>query len=121
LNGALAASAPVVSESRAFLPLFHSVQLKPHDRPIFSGSQVLEEPDMGSATSGNDATHQIITNDDLQFVVWSNRRPLPAGWRYVGKSGPRTELQAYLREMLVETIPAPLIISDRRAPDSRWG
>jgi uncharacterized protein YbdZ (MbtH family) len=76
---------------------------------------------MGSATRDNEGSHQIITNDDLQFVVWSSRRQLPSGWRYVGKSGSRTELMLYLREMLVETIPAPLIISDRRAPDSRWG
>ena len=76
---------------------------------------------MGSATHDNEGSHQIITNDDLQFVVWSSRRQLPAGWRYVGKSGPRSELTQYLREMLVETIPAPLIIADRRAPDSRWG
>lgn len=76
---------------------------------------------MGSATRDNEGTHQIITNDDLQFVVWPSRRHLPAGWRYVGKSGSRAELTLYLREMLVETIPAPLIVSDRRAPDSRWG
>ena len=76
---------------------------------------------MGRATRDNEGTHQIITNDDLQFVVWSSRRQLPPGWRYVGKSGPRAELLLYLREMLVETIPAPLIILDRSAPDSRWG
>ena len=76
---------------------------------------------MGSATCDNEGSHQIITNDDLQFVVWSSRRQLPAGWRYVGKSGSRAELMLYLREMLVETMPSPLIISDRRAPDSRWG
>ena len=76
---------------------------------------------MGSAARTDEGTHQIITNDDLQFVVWSNRRPLPPGWRHVGKSGSRAELTVYLREMLVETIPAPLIISGPRAPDSRWG
>jgi MbtH protein len=91
------------------------------DRPIFFNPQNSRSWTMGSATRGEEGTHQIITNDDLQFVVWSNRRPLPAGWRYVGRSGPRAELTMYLREMLVETVPAPLIISDRRAPDSRWG
>ena len=76
---------------------------------------------MGSATRDNEGSHQIITNDDLQFVVWSSRRQLPSGWRFVGKSGSRAELTLYLREMLVETMPSPLIISDRRPPDSRWG
>jgi MbtH protein len=76
---------------------------------------------MGSATRDNEGTHQIITNDELQFVVWSSRRQLPPGWRYVGKSGSRAELALYLREMLVETLPMPLIVSNRRGPDSRWG
>ena len=76
---------------------------------------------MGSAARDNEGTHQIITNDELQFVVWSSRRQLPPGWRYVGKSGSRAELALYLREMLVETLPMPPIVSNRRAPDSRGG
>ena len=76
---------------------------------------------MASATRDNEGTHQIITNDDLQFVVWSSRRQLPPGWRYVGRSGSRAELTLYLRDMLVETMPTPLIVSGRRPPDSRWG
>ena len=76
---------------------------------------------MGSAENGREGKHQIITNDDLQFVVWSDARRLPTGWRYVGRSGSRAELVEYLREMLVETIPTPLLITHRHAPDSRWG
>jgi uncharacterized protein YbdZ (MbtH family) len=76
---------------------------------------------MNTAEDEREGSHQIISNDDLQFVVWSNRRRLPLGWHYVGKSGSRAELALYLREMLVETVPTPLLITDRRAPDSRWG
>lgn len=67
------------------------------------------------------ANHEVIVNDDHQYVVWPANRRLPAGWRYLGKSGPKDELLMYLREMYVETLAAPLLIDDGRAPESRWG
>jgi MbtH protein len=74
---------------------------------------------MGSAAKPPLDTHQIITNDDDQFVVWSDSRKLPLGWRYVGRAGTRAELMQYLKDMLVETVPAPLRLT-RPAGDSRW-
>lgn len=73
------------------------------------------------STTADNATHQIITNDDDQFVVWPDNRRLPAGWRYVGRSGTRAELRRYLHDMLVETAPAPLLVKRARSLDSRWG
>jgi len=67
------------------------------------------------------AAHEIIVNDQHQYVVWPAARRLPAGWRYLGKAGARDELLYYLREMFVETLPAPLLITDGRQPESRWG
>lgn len=68
-----------------------------------------------------DSLHEIIVNADHQYVVWPARKPLPIGWRYVGKSGPKSELEFYLREMFVETMPVPMVVSDGRTPQSRWG
>lgn len=66
------------------------------------------------------ATHQIIVNDDHQFVVWPYRRKLPRGWRMVGKEGTQDELKFYLQQMAVETMPAPLLITDRRTFDTQF-
>jgi MbtH protein len=66
------------------------------------------------------ATHQVIVNDQHQFVVWPARRRPPLGWRYVGKEGTKAELTFYLQQMAVETVPAPLLITDRRTLDTHW-
>jgi MbtH protein len=59
-------------------------------------------------------THQLIVNDQEQFAVWPATRRPPAGWRPVGRTGTRESLTEYLREILVETMPAPLLRSDGR-------
>ena len=66
------------------------------------------------------ATHQVIANEQHQFVVWPTRHRLPSGWHYLGKEGSRSELDAYLRQMAVETVPTPLLVTDRRALDTQW-
>lgn len=73
------------------------------------------------ASKNASRTHEIIVNDRHQYVVWPAGKALPLGWSYVGKSGPKTELEFYLREMFVETVAAPLLISDGRAPETHWG
>lgn len=64
-------------------------------------------------------THQLIVNDQEQFAVWPSRRRVPDGWRPVGRTGTRESLTEYLREILVETLPAPLLRSDGR-PEPGW-
>jgi MbtH protein len=66
------------------------------------------------------ATHQIIVNDEHQFVVWSSRKKLPLGWRYVGKEGTKAELDFYVKQMAVDTIPTPLLITRPRPIDTGW-
>jgi MbtH protein len=75
---------------------------------------------MDNEHQGSDATHQIIVNDEHQFVVWQSRRRLPPGWRYLGKEGTKAELDFYLQQMAVDTIPVPLLITGSRALDTRW-
>ena len=76
---------------------------------------------MARAKATDEGNLDLITNDEMQFVLWSSRRRLPPGWRYVGRSGPRAELEKYLREMMIETVPAPLLVADKQSLDSRWG
>lgn len=64
-----------------------------------------------------EATHQLIVNDQEQFAVWPAARRVPAGWRAAGRTGTRESLGEYVREILVETRPAPLLRSDGR-PDT---
>lgn len=65
------------------------------------------------------ATHQLIVNDQEQFAVWPATRRVPDSWRSAGRTGTRESLTEYLREILIETLPAPLLRSDGR-PDPSW-
>jgi len=67
------------------------------------------------------SSHEIIVSSDNVYVVWPAARVLPDGWRYIGKGGSEPELTAYLREMFVETMAAPMLMPDGRLPESRWG
>jgi MbtH protein len=62
--------------------------------------------------------YEIIVNDEHQYTVWPTRGPLPKGWRHIGKSGTRAELEAFLKEMFVETRPAPFVVIGRRTPSA---
>ena len=76
---------------------------------------------MDDEQQAHEASHQVIANDQHQFVVWPTRRRLPFGWRHVGREGTRAELDFYLQQMAVDTIPAPLLITDLRMLDTHWG
>jgi MbtH protein len=67
------------------------------------------------------SSHEIIVSTDNVYVVWPAGRPVPSGWRYIGKGGTEPELVVYLREMFVETMPAPMLVAEGRQPESRWG
>jgi len=61
----------------------------------------------------------LIVNDQEQFAVWPATRRVPGGWRPVGRTGTRESLTEYLREVLVETLPAPLLRANGK-PDPIW-
>ena len=67
------------------------------------------------------SSHEIIVSCDNVYAVWPAARSLPSGWRYIGKGGSEKDLKIYLREMFVQTLAAPLLVTDGRQPDSRWG
>lgn len=76
---------------------------------------------MASNDKTGESMHQVIVNEENQFVVWPDARSIPTGWRHVGRTGTKSELTAYLREMFVETLPMPLLIRDGRQPETHWG
>ena len=54
-------------------------------------------------------SHRIITNDEMEYLVWPSENSLPPNWRYLGRGGSEAELREYLAEVLAETSPAPLV------------
>jgi MbtH protein len=44
----------------------------------------------------DDRTYTVVINDEDQYSIWFADREPPAGWREVGKQGPKAECLAYI-------------------------
>jgi MbtH protein len=62
----------------------------------------------------------IVANDEGQFSVWPTQRRLPLGWSYIGPTGTRAEMHAWIRQQFVETVPASYLARGQRFSESRW-
>ena len=43
--------------------------------------------------------YQVVMNHEDQYLIWPVDRENPLGWRDVGKSGPKAESLAYIKEV----------------------
>jgi MbtH protein len=53
-------------------------------------------------------TYEVVANDEEQFSIWLAGRAVPAGWRAVGRSGPKMECLAYIKEVWTDMRPLAL-------------
>jgi MbtH protein len=51
-------------------------------------------------------TYVAVVNDKEQYSIWRGDRPLPPGWRDVGKHGTRNECLEHIAEVWVDMRPA---------------
>lgn len=65
------------------------------------------------------AEYGIVVNQELQYSLWPTHIALPAGYKFAGAAGTRTEMQELLSQQFVETAPSTYI-RDQRAGESRW-
>ncbi len=56
-----------------------------------------------------DATiYQVVMNHEEQYSIWPLHRELPLGWNAVGKSGPKADCLAYIKEVWTDMRPLSL-------------
>jgi MbtH protein len=65
--------------------------------------------------SGSDR-HVVVLNDEEQYSIWPEDRPLPTGWRSSGIAGTREECLSEIARVWVDMRPKSLrdAISDDR-------
>jgi MbtH protein len=52
--------------------------------------------------------YEVVVNDEEQYSIWPQRRPIPLGWRSSGKVGLKEECLAYIREVWTDMRPRSL-------------
>ncbi|CAG0930676.1 MbtH protein [Thermoflexales bacterium] len=52
--------------------------------------------------------YKVVVNHEEQYSIWSAERENPLGWNDVGKSGPKDECLAYIKEVWTDMRPLSL-------------
>jgi MbtH protein len=52
--------------------------------------------------------YTVLVNDEEQYSLWLKDKPVPAGWRAVGKEGTKDECSKYVDEVWVDMRPLSL-------------
>jgi MbtH protein len=56
-----------------------------------------------------DATiYEVVVNHEEQYSIWPADQEPPRGWREVGRTGTRAEVQAYIKEVWTDMRPLSL-------------
>jgi MbtH protein len=53
-------------------------------------------------------TYSVVMNDEEQYSIWLADRPVPAGWRAVGKTGTKAECLEHVAKVWTDMRPASL-------------
>ena len=52
--------------------------------------------------------YKVVVNHEEQYSIWPEGRELPAGWREAGKSGPKADCLAHIKEVWTDMRPLSL-------------
>lgn len=50
----------------------------------------------------------VVVNDEEQYSIWPESKPLPLGWRADGMKGTRDECLAYIKQVWTDMRPKSL-------------
>jgi MbtH protein len=54
------------------------------------------------------AVYTVVVNHEEQYSIWPLELAVPAGWREVGRTGPKAECLAYIEEVWTDMRPLSL-------------
>ena len=63
---------------------------------------------MGWNEEEDNRIYKVVVNHEEQYSIWPADRENPLGWRDVGKSGPKAECLAYIKEVWTDMRPLSL-------------
>lgn len=54
------------------------------------------------------AVYKVVVNHEEQYSIWPDYKEIPAGWRAVGKAGPKADCLEYIKEVWTDMRPLSL-------------
>jgi MbtH protein len=69
---------------------------------------VLEEPMMTDGNPLSEPQFEVVINLEEQYSIWPADKPIPAGWRAVGKRDMKSVCLAYIDEAWTDMRPLSL-------------
>ena len=63
---------------------------------------------MNSDEKEDETIYTVVVNHEEQYSIWPADRELPLGWKDAGKSGPKAECLAYIKEVWTDMRPLSL-------------
>lgn len=52
--------------------------------------------------------YTVVVNHEEQYSIWPSDKAIPAGWSSVGKTGPKQDCLAYVKEVWTDMRPLSL-------------
>ena len=56
----------------------------------------------------DDVAYRVVVNHEEQYSIWPARKEIPLGWTDIGKSGPKAECLAYIKQVWTDMRPLTL-------------
>lgn len=64
---------------------------------------------MSYDSASEDTTiYKVVMNHEEQYSIWPDYKAIPSGWTYVGKTGPKAECLAHIKEVWTDMRPLSL-------------
>jgi MbtH protein len=71
-------------------------------------SKLIEGGEMDTEEREDNTIYKVVLNHEEQYSIWPADKENPLGWRDAGKSGPKAECLAYIKEVWTDMRPLSL-------------
>jgi MbtH protein len=63
---------------------------------------------MAVQDQSSEEMYVVVINDEEQYSIWRDAKSIPAGWRAVGKRGPKAECLQHIENVWTDMRPLSL-------------